>query len=168
MSRSAHRCRMRKALRGKSTEAVRSRAISSAKRVLRRTWTATSDGEPASPRIRIIEDRSRRMQGRQVAAPSLASSAMRRTTSHRRIIESLDIAVAARHIASVGPPAVARLSQGISPKTATRPRAGQRTFGDMSNLHRPFIWWRQCNPGFRQPPGELSRAAKRYLTPQRS
>jgi hypothetical protein len=35
----------------------------------------------------------------------------------------------------------------------------------MSHLHKPFVWWRHC-PGFRQPPGELSRAAKRCLTPK--
>jgi hypothetical protein len=36
----------------------------------------------------------------------------------------------------------------------------------MSNSHKPFVWSRRFNPGFRQPPGELSRAAKRCLTPK--
>jgi hypothetical protein len=35
----------------------------------------------------------------------------------------------------------------------------------MSNLHKPFVWWRRSNPGFRRPPGELLHAAKRCLTP---
>src|SRR5262249_40690583 len=43
------------------------------------------------------------------------------------------------------------------------PPAGQRTFGEMSDLHKSFVWRRHWIPGFRQPPGELSRSAKRCL-----
>ena len=46
------------------------------------------------------------------------------------------------------------------------PFTGPRTFGDTSDLHKSFVWSRHWTPGFRQPPGELSRAAKRCLTPK--
>jgi hypothetical protein len=57
------------------------------------------------------------------------------------------------------------LPKAYRPRTATRPPAGLRIVGDMSILHKPFVWWRHWNPGFRRPPGELSHAAKRCLTP---
>jgi hypothetical protein len=42
------------------------------------------------------------------------------------------------------------------------PPAGRRTFGEMS-VPRSFVWMRHWIPGLRQPPGKLSRAAKRCL-----
>src|ERR1043165_2202092 len=56
------------------------------------------------------------------------------------------------------------LSKAYRPSTATRPPRAEDV-GDMSDLHKPFVWRRYC-PGLRQPPGELSRAAKRCLTPK--
>src|SRR5262249_8096224 len=43
------------------------------------------------------------------------------------------------------------------------PPAGPRTFGEMSDFPKSFVWMRHWIPGLRQPPGELSRAAKRCL-----
>ena len=42
--------------------------------------------------------------------------------------KDIDIAVAARHIASVGPHAVARLTQGISPKHCNSPARRAENF----------------------------------------
>jgi hypothetical protein len=36
----------------------------------------------------------------------------------------------------------------------------------MRDLQEPFVRFAALEPGFRQPPGELSRAAKRCLTPK--
>jgi hypothetical protein len=43
--------------------------------------------------------------------------------------------------------AVARLTQGISPKHCNSPARRAEGVGDMSNLHKPFVWSRHLKPG---------------------
>src|SRR4029077_5870452 len=77
--------------------------------------------------------------------------------SDGKIIARLDIAAVTRHIALVGPhcsrPAYPRhIAQAL--QLARSP--GRGLLAICLNLHKPFVWWRDCNSGFRQPPGELS------------
>src|SRR5262249_23638013 len=66
----------------------------------------------------------------------------------RVVVDRLTFGLAIATSRSSGLIAVARLIQGISPK---------------HNPHKPFVRSRHWNPGYRQPPGELSRTAKRCL-----
>ena len=89
---------------------------------------------------------------------------LRQSFDYRKWI-GLDIGVVTHHVGRVGP----HCSRPAYPRhiaQALQPRFERRTFGDMSNLHKPFVWSRHWNPGFRQPPGELSHAAKRCLAPK--
>lgn len=65
-----------------------------------------------------------------------------------------------------GPLAVARLTQGISPKhCASARRPGGDCWRLSDSRKSPAAAGRHLVPGHRQPPGELPRAAKRCLTP---
>src|SRR5262249_42321366 len=56
------------------------------------------------------------------------------------------------------------LSKAYRPSTALQPAPGRRVVGEIPDLQKLFVWWRDI-PGLRQPPGELPCAAKRCLTP---
>jgi hypothetical protein len=81
-------------------------------------------------------------------------------------IAGIDIFLVTRQIATVGHIAVARLIQGISPKTAARPRAGPRTFGDMSSLQKAFCLVAALKPGLSTAARLAVASAKRCLTPK--
>jgi hypothetical protein len=82
----------------------------------------------------------------------------------RVVVDRLTFGRAIATSRSSGQIAVA-LPKAYRPSTAN-PAPERRTFGGMPNPHKPFVWSRHWNPGYRQPPGELSRTAKRCLAPK--
>jgi hypothetical protein len=92
---------------------------------------------------------------------------LRRDARRAKSIASIDIVAVARQIASVGPdcsrPAYPR---HIAQELQTRSRVGLRIwrYAESPQAFRPIA---APEPSFRQPPGELSRAAKRCLTPKK-
>jgi hypothetical protein len=94
-----------------------------------------SDGEPASPRPRTIEDPSRTMQARYLERINAATT--------EELITDIDIAVVTRHIATVGPhcsrPAYPRhIAQALQLTRA--PGRGLLAICLIST--KPFVWSR--------------------------
>jgi hypothetical protein len=66
-----------------------------------------------------------------------------------RLTDSLTFVPAYTKSRSVGPLAVARLTQGISPKNCRLARARRaEEFGDMHDLHKPFVRFAALEPDF--------------------
>ena len=136
-----------------------------------------SDGESANSPEQNYRSRSFRMQAG--ARRKLASRRQRSCNRSQpsvgrtqrdddcKIITRIDFAFVARHITTVGPhcsrPAYPRhIAQALQLTRA--PGRGLLAICLIST--KPFVWSRHWNPGFRQPPGQLSRSAKRCLTPK--